>query len=131
MTSEPTVGTGSDVAFPLLTDTQQQRLIAAGVPYDEPAGAIVFQAGDRDPDFVYVESGVVDIVRPATLADPEAVVATHSAGRFLGELNMLSGQALYLTGRMREAGRIHRISSADFRRLMAGDAELSDLILKA
>jgi thioredoxin reductase (NADPH) len=131
MTSERSPQAGLDVAFPTLSQAQQQRLVSVGTQYDEPTGAILFRAGDRDPDFIYLESGVVDIVRPATPAEPEAIVATHSAGRFLGELNMLSGQAVYLTARMREPGRIHRISPADFRRMMAGDAELSDLILKA
>jgi thioredoxin reductase (NADPH) len=34
---------------------------------------------------------------------------------------------VYLTGLVVQAGRIHRIPPAQFRRLMAEDAELSDI----
>ena len=39
-----------------------------------------------------------------------AVVAAYGPGGFLGELNLLTGQTVYLTARVTEAGRIHRIS---------------------
>jgi thioredoxin reductase (NADPH) len=38
---------------------------------------------------------------------------------------------VYLTGLVVQAGRIHRIPPAQFRRLMAEDAELSDILLRA
>jgi thioredoxin reductase (NADPH) len=95
------------------------------------AGDVLFRAGDRDHDFVYIESGEVEILREATPDAPAEVVAHHVAGRFVGELNLLTGQAAYLTARVRESGRMYRLDQAGFRRLMAEDAALSDLILKA
>lgn len=94
-------------------------------------GDTVFRAGDAASDFVVIDEGVIDIVRPATRNEPEETIVQHGPGRFLGELAMLTGQTLYLTGRVVESGRILRISPARFRDLMADDPELSDLVLRA
>jgi thioredoxin reductase (NADPH) len=119
-------------AFPILPREQFKALADRSEPQDVAMGDILFTAGDESYDFILIESGEVEIVRVATVAEPEEqVVARHGAGRFLGELNMLTGQRTYLTGRVSEAGRIYRLDPPGFRRLMAEDAELSDLILKA
>ena len=63
--------------------------------------------------------GTRSSVRAATPDAPEQVVATHTAGRFLGELDMLSGQAVSLTARVSAGGVVHRIAPASFRRMMS------------
>jgi thioredoxin reductase (NADPH) len=118
-------------AFPTLTHQQMESLKRRATPQDVVAGEELFTAGDRDYDFIVIESGAVDIIRGETPDSAEQVVASHGADRFLGELNMLTGQSAYLTARVREAGRVHRIAPDGFRRLMAEDAQLSDLILRA
>ena len=80
-------------------------------------GDVLFRAGDREYDFILIESGEVEIVREATPDAPEEVVARHGAGRFLGELNMLTGQRAYLTARVQPS----RVGSTDStRRASAG-----------
>src|SRR3954464_4066869 len=44
---------------------------------------------------------------------------------------MLTGQRVNLIARVVEAGRVHRIAPARFRRLMAEDPGLSDILLEA
>jgi thioredoxin reductase (NADPH) len=61
----------------------------------------------------------------------EDVVTTHGAGRFIGELNLLTGQAAYLTARVRDKALLHRVPPVQLRRLMDEDPELSDLVLRA
>lgn len=56
---------------------------------------------------------------------------TFGPGAFVGELGILSGQTTYLTGRVIERARVHRISVLQLRRLMAEDPELSDVLLRA
>jgi thioredoxin reductase (NADPH) len=120
-----------DEAFPTLTAAQLDRLRSYGTPHDVAVGDTVFQAGDTSPDLVVVDTGRVDIVRPATHELPEEVVASHGPGRFLGELTLLTGQVVYLTGRVVEAGHVHCITPENFRRLMDDDPELSDILLRA
>jgi thioredoxin reductase (NADPH) len=92
-------------------------------------GDIVFSAGDESTEFLVVLEGTVDIVRPGS--DGETVMTTHVAGRFLGELNLLTGQRLYLTARVSQAGRLLAIPLEDFRRLMSSKPALADLIFSA
>jgi thioredoxin reductase (NADPH) len=91
----------------------------------------VFTAGDPAYDLVLIDQGVIDLVRPATRHAPEEVLVTMTAGRFVGELSLLTGQTVYLTGRVAEAGHVHQISPERFRQIMDEDPELSDLLLRA
>src|SRR5581483_7571714 len=61
----------------------------------------------------------------------DVVVATHGPGRFLGELNLLTGQRVYLTARVVEAGEVIAIPVPELRRLIATVPGLSDSILGA
>jgi thioredoxin reductase (NADPH) len=118
-------------ASPTLSDDQLARLRAYGVAQDVAAGDVLFHDGDPSYDFLLVERGVVDLVRPATTDSPEATVISHGAGRFVGELNLLTGQAAFLEARVAQPGRVHRVTPERFRRLMAEDPELSDILLRA
>ena len=129
--SDPDPRSESTAAAPVLSGQQFARLLSYGTPEPVAVGDVVFSAGDIAYDLVVIEEGVVEIVREATRDAPEAVVARHGAGRFLGELNMLTGQTVYLTARVVEAGRIVRIPPDRFRRIMAREPELSNLLLRA
>jgi thioredoxin reductase (NADPH) len=126
-----TGGSLEDVAFPRMSPAQVARLLPLCRAQSVSVGDELYAAGDRDYDFFYVESGEVEIVRGATPDAPAEVVARHGAGRFLGELNLLTGQAAYVTARVSSPGVIHRMTRDRFRLLMAEDADLSDLILRA
>jgi thioredoxin reductase (NADPH) len=92
-------------------------------------GDVLFRAGDDSSDFLVVLEGAVDIVRPDI--EGETLVTTHVAGRFLGELNMLTGQRLSLTARVSEPGRILAISTPEFRRIMSSKPDVADMVFSA
>jgi thioredoxin reductase (NADPH) len=116
--------------FPLLTDEQMAVVARRGTRHVTTQGEVLYQAGDRGYDFIIIEAGEVDVVLPAMPDAPETHIATWGAGRFLGELNLLTGQTAIATARVRTPGVVHRIETAHFRELMAEDAELSDLVLQ-
>jgi thioredoxin reductase (NADPH) len=124
----PLQGTPAD---PQLDEGQIARLRAYGIPEDVEVGDLIYRAGDTSYDLFLMDTATVDIVREASFDDEERVVLTRGPGGFLGELNLLTGQMVYLTARVVEAGRVHRISTERFRRVMAEDAELSDILLSA
>jgi thioredoxin reductase (NADPH) len=131
--SEPTGASpwaGSASALPQLSGAQFDRMTVYGVARPVELGDIVFRPGDVDYDLILVESGWIQIVSPATGDEPESVVARYGPGGFLGELNFLTGQTAYLMARVIEAGRIYRITRAQFRRLMATEPDLSDILLR-
>jgi len=95
------------------------------------AGEVLYGPGDTTYDLIVSEDATVEIVQPATRDAPEESLVRFGPGSFLGELNLLTGQAVYLIARVVESGRVHRIAPARFRRLMAEDPELSDVLLEA
>ena len=121
----------SGTAVPQLSADQFDRMTAYGVAQPVEVGDIVVRPGDVDYDLILVESGWIEILSPAIGDEPESVVARYGSGGFLGELNFLTGQTAYLMARVSDAGRIHRISRGQFRRLMATEPDLSDILLRA
>ena len=112
-----------------LDDAQLAELAAFGSERDVEVGEWLFRAGDDTYDFMVILEGEVEILRPD--CDDEVVVATHGAGRFLGELNLLTGQRLYLSARVKEPGRVLVVEQPEFRRLMSSKPDLADIIFRA
>jgi thioredoxin reductase (NADPH) len=116
-------------ASPHLGARALAELAPFGEERDVEVGDIVFSAGDESTEFLVVLEGAVDIIRPDS--EGETLITTHLAGRFLGELNLLTGQRLYLTARVSQAGRLLAIPLENFRRLMSSKPDLADVIFSA
>src|SRR6266568_2807543 len=121
----------TSVASPRLGDELFARLLAYGTPQETHRRDVLFRPGDEDADLIVVEEGSVEVVRTATGNVPAATVAAVDAGGFVGELNLLTGQNVYLLCRVREAGMVYRVTPERLRQLMANDVELSDIVFKA
>src|SRR6185437_10956937 len=121
----------TSVASPRLGDELFARLLSYGTPQEIHRGDVLFRPGDEDADLIVVARGSVEVVRTATADVPAATVAVVDAGGFVGELNLLTGQNVYLLGRVQEGGRVYRVPPERLRQLMASDVELSDIVFKA
>jgi CRP-like cAMP-binding protein len=119
----------TDDAFQQLTDAELAALAPLGVRRAVSAGEYLYREGDAGYDFYVVLAGAVEIV--VNSDGKERVIARHTPGRFLGELNLLTGQRVYVSARVAEAGDVLAISRDAFRRVIATDASLSDKILAA
>jgi thioredoxin reductase (NADPH) len=118
-------------ASPQLGDELFTRLVAYGTPQETRPGDVLFKPGDVDADMIVVARGSVDVIRTETADAPARTVAKVRDGGFVGELNLLTGQNVYLLCRVREAGTIYRVTPERLRQLMANDGELSDIIFRA
>ena len=118
-----------DGAFPRLTEEQRAQFRELGSVREVEAGEVLFAAGEHSSDFFIIESGSVSIVQGHGQED--RVIAVHGAHRFLGELSLVMGQRLYLTGVAREAGEVIQVSLEKLWELVAEDKVMSDLILGA
>src|SRR5580704_11042372 len=107
------------VASPRLGDELFARLLAYGTPQETHPGDVLFRPGDEDVDMIVVARGSVDVIRTETADIPAGTVAKVRAGGFVGELNLLTGQNVYLLCRVREAGTVYRITPERLRQLMA------------
>jgi thioredoxin reductase (NADPH) len=118
-----------EIAFPDLTAEQLERFRSYGEPHDTHAGEVLFRPGQERYDLLLIDSGTVQVVRESDEGDD--VIAEHGAGRFLGELNLLTGQSVYLTARATAPGQVHRVSPDALRHLMDEDPDLSNVVLRA
>ena len=116
-------------AFVELDAAQLAALEGLGVRRPIAAGQYLYREGDPSYDFYVVLAGVVEIVAEAE--GEERVVARHGAGRFLGELNLLTGQRVFVSARVAEPGEVIAVPRDALRRLISTDARLSDKILAA
>ncbi len=117
--------------YPELTATQLDLIRERSTETIVNPGASLGDAGDVDYDFILVEAGDVEVVRFAAFGLPEHVIAIFGPGSFLGELDMLTGQAATFSARMPRGGVVQRMPLSVFRQLMSDAPELSDVILRA
>jgi thioredoxin reductase (NADPH) len=118
-------------ASPRLTDELFSRLVAYGTAQDTRPGDVLFSPGDVDVDLIVVARGSVEVIRTETADVPAETVANVPAGGFVGELNLMTGQNVYLLCKVREAGMVYRVTRERLRQLMANDVELSDIVFRA
>jgi hypothetical protein len=65
------VGPGITAEFPVLTEEQVASVAWRGTRHHTTAGEVLDAAGDRDYDFIVIEAGKVDVLRPAVPNAPE------------------------------------------------------------
>ena len=120
-----------DAAFPTLTDAQLRTLAGYGTEFAVVEGESLFVEGQSQYDFIVILDGEVDVVRHDPATGEEVVIASHGAGRFLGELSLLTGQRTFLHGRATRAGQVLRIEPASFRRMLAAETDIGDIVFAA
>lgn len=106
-----------------------ERLKPAGEIASLQAGDRLFTAGERDYNFFVVLSGEAGIFEE--IEGEQEVIARHDQHGFLGELNMFTGQAVYLNARMTEAGKVLEINRVKLRELVNSDPEFCDVVVRA
>ncbi len=116
-------------AFPTLTASQIARLRPGGKLRKVEPGEILFRPNDTYVPFFVLLSGAMEIVQPGI--DGERPITTHSAGAFTGEISMISGQRCLVLGRVTEAGEFLEVTPDGLREVVARDAELSEILMRA
>jgi thioredoxin reductase (NADPH) len=121
--------TTEDEATPTLNAADLELVSHFGVRQRVEVGDYLFREGDPAYDFFVLVSAEVVIVVDAD--GGEEVIRRHGAGRFLGELSMLSGLRVFLSARVDVAGDVIVIPRDQLRQLMATNPRLGDTILAA
>jgi thioredoxin reductase (NADPH) len=116
--------------FPDLTTAQIDRIRPGSKLRRVEPGEILFRPGDTGVPFFVFLSGSMEIVQPDVTGE-RLVTTHHRAGAFTGELSMISGQRCLVLGRVTELGDLLELSPEALRSLIARDAELSEIIMRA
>jgi thioredoxin reductase (NADPH) len=112
-----------------LDDAELEELLPFGTERWVERGEILYRAGEPTPDFIVILEGEAEVIRHDDVAG-DVVVVTQGPHRFLGELNLLTGQRAYLTARMSKPGRVLVIELATLRQLMSTKPDFSDTVFR-
>jgi thioredoxin reductase (NADPH) len=116
-------------AFPRLTDRQMHLVADHGQKRTTVPGEILSRQGDRTCDFFVIASGLIATVDgPGPDGD---VIGVHGPGRFLGELGLLTGEPVFVTSVVAQAGEVIDVPLESLRQLMTTDSDLGDMVLRA
>ncbi len=125
----PSTLDASTQAFPVLTAAQIDRVLPIGKVRQVQRGEILFEPGDTNVPFFVLLSGGMEIVQPDLTG--ERPIATHARGEFTGEMTMISGHRCLVLGRTTEPGEFLELTGDGLRSLIAKDAELSEIFMRA
>jgi thioredoxin reductase (NADPH) len=125
----PSALDASTQTFPVLRAEQIDRLRPGNKVRKVEAGDILFKPGDTEIPMYVLLSGSMEIVQPGLMGERE--ITTHDAGSFTGEITMISGQRCLVLGRVTKAGDFLEIPTDHLRSLVARDAELGDIFMRA
>jgi thioredoxin reductase (NADPH) len=126
----PSALDGGTQTFPVLTAAQIDRIRALARLRRVQTGDILFEPGDVDVPFFVLLSGRIEIVQPDYTG--EHPIAAHSrTGEFTGEITMISGKRCLVRGRVTEPGEFLELAGDGLRSLIARDAELSEIFMRA
>ena len=117
-------------ATPRLSDEMAERIASYGSEELLPKGTLIFERGQRGVDFFLVRQGEIEIY-DFDCDGQETVFMVHGANQFTGELNLFNDQEILVFGRTRVESRVVRIKRSDFRRLIIGEPEIGEIILRA
>jgi thioredoxin reductase (NADPH) len=108
----------------MLSASQLATLTRLGEERTASVGDVLFRVGDRRYPFVAIIEGEVAILDSAGNE-----LVRHGTSGFLGEMNLLSGQTVFLTAVVTQALRYIAVDRDALRPLLFEDGPLSDLLL--
>jgi thioredoxin reductase (NADPH) len=110
----------------VLSSSQLATLAEHGEERTAEVGETLFKIGDATYPFIAIVEG-----EAAVLDGAGQEIVRHGAAGFLGEINLLSGQTVFLTAVATKPMRYVAVDREVLRRLLFEDGSLSDLLLSA
>jgi thioredoxin reductase (NADPH) len=112
------------LATSALSQSQLSTLAELGEERSAEVGDVLFRVGDRTYPFIAIVEGEVAIVDGAGRE-----IVRHASSSFLGEMNLLSGQTVFLTAIVTKPLQYVAVGRDALRALLFQDGPLSDLLL--
>src|SRR5689334_5236203 len=118
-----------DVAFPKLSDQDLASLKIRGQVRQVRAGDVLYKEGEQSHSFFVVLDGAIQAVEHSHGAP--RLLTIHRKGNFTGDIDLLTGRKLLVTGEVIEDGRVLELAADDLRRAVDQLPELGEIIIKA
>src|SRR5215211_5414761 len=110
-----------------LREDQIEVLRTYGQTRETEAGQVLFRAGDTTNDFFVVLRGEVEIIDD--FAGEVRTVGVFSAGTFLGDLHMLTGQGVPLSAVVSVGGEVLAIPRERLKEVVTEEVDLSNVLI--
>ena len=118
----------AQLLLPKLTDEQLATLMAYGTIEPTHVGEILSASGDLTYDLMVILEGEVEAFD--TYAGSRRLIVTLRPRDFLAELNLLTGQRVYVTSVVTAAGSILRVPRQSVRAVIDADGALGELLVQ-
>lgn len=116
--------------FPRLSEDMAGRIAAYGVEETLHAGQLVFERGQRSVDFFLVREGAIEVFETDAHGAAQ-ILTTHHARQFTGEMDLFNERQILVSGRAVADSRVVRVARAEFRRLVAAEPDIGEIIMRA
>lgn len=114
---------------PTLSDADLDRIAGYGEVRRVEVGTVLFDVGDQQTEFVLVLSGRLAI--DSIGCEQTDRIVEHGRGSFSGEIDMFSNRRAVVRGTVTESGEMAFLGRDQFRRMLATNADLSEVIVRA
>ncbi len=111
---------------PILSQSQFETLRAYGEEHTADVGDVLYRIGDETYPLIAILEGEAAVVDAAGNE-----IIRHGTGGFLGEMNLLTGQTVYLTAIVTEPMRYIAVERHRMRDVIADDESLADVLIGA
>lgn len=116
--------------FPRLSPAMIRRI--AALAHEERIGGdtMLFRQGQRGADFFVVLEGAIEVFE----LDPSGAlgsVTVHGERQFSGDTDMFGDEKILVNGRTVGETRVLRVPHAEFRRLLAAEPDIGEIVTRA
>lgn len=120
------------VAFPSFDARALRRIGSFGVQGEALAGDVLIDAGGTDSALFVLETGMAEVYVPVeTLSTRPTAIVRHHAGSVVGEMAILTGQRSFVDVRAKTHTRFWMLDHRAFRRMLAQETTLGDIVIRA
>jgi thioredoxin reductase (NADPH) len=116
------------IAFPVLSETQIERLVPLGKEIELRAGEWLWRSGDREFCCFVVREGRVEIRDESGSGQ---LVAVHESGAFTGDVDLLTGRPAPVGGVAATPVRLLQLGAEEMRELVRIDQDLGAVFVLA
>ncbi|MGA2707911.1 MAG: FAD-dependent oxidoreductase [Steroidobacteraceae bacterium] len=116
--------------YPRLNEEMASRISAYGRVENFAMGTLIFERGQRSVDFFFVLEGSIEIFELDDHGSPN-VISVLSARQFTGELHLFNDRMILVSGRAAVDSRVVRVRRPDFRRLVTGESDIAEIMMRA
>lgn len=114
---------------PVLTEVEIDRARPYGRVHQAEVGVILYRPGEVGVPCFILLSASLEIVQPSIHG--ERLVFNLCPGMFTGEAGMIAGQRTVVQARVMQAGEVLELRSEELRTLVARNADLGEILLRA